>query len=116
MNEKNKDIRKLLSITNSDKLGVQIMDATIEQLGPLGVPADFWDEFKKEADPQGLIDLIVTIYDKHLSHEDIKGLIAFYEGPLGQKFTKIMPQIADESMSVGQKWGMELGMKIMAKL
>lgn len=115
MNEKNKDIRRLLSITNSEKLGVQIMDAMIDQLEGLA-PSDFWDEFQKEADPQGLIDLIVPIYDKHLSHEDIKGLIAFYEGPLGQKFTQIMPQIADESMAVGQKWGMELGMKIEDKL
>lgn len=118
MSEKEKDIRKLLDITGSGKLGVQVMEGMIGnfKMSNPNVPADFWDEFKKEANPQSLVDLIVPIYDKHFSHEDIKGLITFYEGPLGQKITQTMPQITQESMAVGQKWGMELGMKIQAKL
>lgn len=116
--EKEKDIRKLLDLTGSGKIGVQVMEGMIAnfKMSNPNVPDTFWDEFKKEASPQSLVDMIVPIYDKHFTHDDIKGLIAFYEGDLGKKITATMPQITQESMAVGQKWGMELGLKIQNKL
>lgn len=115
---KEKDIRKLLDLTGSGKIGVQVMEGMIANFKTSNpnVPDTFWDEFKKEASPQSLVDMIVPIYDKHFTHDDIKGLIAFYEGDLGKKITATMPQITQESMAVGQKWGMELGLKIQNKL
>ena len=115
---KEQDIRKLLDLTGSGKLGVQVMEgmiANFKQANP-NVPEAFWSDFMKEVSPNGLVDLIVPIYDKHFTHDDIKGLIQFYEGPLGKKVTSSMPQITQESMAVGQKWGMDLGMKIQTKL
>jgi Uncharacterized protein conserved in bacteria (DUF2059) len=40
-------------------------------------------KFKSKADPLQLLDSIVPLDDKHLSDEDIQGLIQFYQTPLG---------------------------------
>ena len=39
------------------------------------------------------MNLLVPIYDKHWTDEDVKGLILFYETPLGQKMITVLPQV-----------------------
>jgi uncharacterized protein len=115
---KRRDIRRLLDVTGSAALGQQIiaqMMETFKQSSP-DVPESFWDEVTKEFDSATMIDLIVPVYEKHLTHEDIKGLIAFYESPLGRKVTSVLPVIAQESMQVGQQWGMDVAQRVQQKL
>jgi hypothetical protein len=73
----------------------------------------FFAKFKSEADVQKLIDLTVPIYDKYLSDQDVKGLIVFYQTPLGQKAIHAMPQVMTESSEEGRKWGEGLGKQSM---
>jgi hypothetical protein len=112
------DIRSLLELTGSAKLGIQVMSQMLDAFKKASpeVPEEFWAELMKEVDPESMISLIVPIYEKHLTHEDIKGLIAFYETPLGRKVTGVLPAIAQESMAAGQQWGMEIARKVQAKL
>ncbi len=63
-----------------------------------------------------LVKLLVPTYQKHLSLEDLKGIIAFYESPLGIKYAEKTPFITQESMAIGQQWGMLLGQKIAKKM
>ena len=115
---KQRDIRRLLELTGSAQLGQQVikqMMATFKQSSP-DVPESFWDEMTKEFDPGTMIDLVVPIYDKHLTHEDIKGLIAFYESPVGRKMTSVLPAIAQESMQAGQQWGMDVARRVQQRL
>ena len=65
----------------------------------------------KESFPN-LINQLSPIYQKHLSEEDLKTIIAFYNSEEGKKFAEKTPLIAQESMVVGQQWGIELGQKI----
>jgi uncharacterized protein len=112
------DIRKLLELTGSAEVGIQVMSQMVEtfkQTAP-GVPEEFWTELMKEVDPESMIALIVPIYEKHLTHEDVRGLIAFYETPLGRKVTDVLPAIAQESMEAGQRWGLEIAQKVQTKL
>jgi hypothetical protein len=60
--------------------------------------------------------MVVPIYDKHLSEQDIKSVIAFYETPAGKRFVKVLPQLTQESMVAGQKWGMALAQKVVDRL
>ena len=115
---KKQDIRRLLVITGSGKVGIQVIDSMITQFQGAfpGIPDEFWREFRKEADANAMVELIIPIYDRHFTHKDIRGLIAFYESPLGKKFVSKTPQIVKESMVVGQKWGMELGKRAMKKI
>ena len=60
-------------------------------------------------DLKALVDSEVLIYDKHFSHQEIRGLIEFYRTPLGQKTLKELPAVVSESAQAGQKWGEDLG-------
>ena len=115
---KRQDIRKLMELTGAAKVGQQIAAQMIPMFkqGNPQVPQKFWDDVMKEFDAKSMIDLIVPIYDKHLTQDDVKGLIAFYQSPLGRKMTSVMPQIAQESMQVGQQWGMQIAQRVQKRL
>jgi hypothetical protein len=81
-----------------------------------GVSKEFWDGFRAEINTDDLVSMTVPIYDKHFTHEEIRGLIAFYQTPLGAKFVEKMPALAQDSMAAGMKWGEEIGQKAVAKL
>jgi hypothetical protein len=38
------------------------------------------------------------LYDKHFTVEELKGLVAFYKTPVGQKAIQVMPQLVQEAM------------------
>jgi hypothetical protein len=63
-----------------------------------------------------MIEMVVPIYDKHLSAEDVKGLIAFYESPLGQRTIEALPAIAREAYDAGAQRGREAGLRVMTRL
>ncbi|HEU5052900.1 MAG TPA: DUF2059 domain-containing protein, partial [Hanamia sp.] len=76
-------VRELLEITGSAKLGIQMINSlinTFEQQNP-DVPAEFWNGFKKEVNTSDLINIIIPIYTKYYSDDDILQLIQFYKTP-----------------------------------
>lgn len=115
---KEKDIRKFLKVTGAAKLAEQSMRQMVQlyKRQMPQVPAKFWDDFLKEARGEDLLDLLVPIYDKNLSHDDIKALIKFHESPAGKRYVAALPQITAESQTAGEKWGMALGQKVVEKL
>ncbi|HEY0555196.1 MAG TPA: DUF2059 domain-containing protein [Thermoanaerobaculia bacterium] len=115
---KRQDIRKLLEVTGSAKLGQQVLAQMLDSFKSTNskVPEEFWDQILKEFDSGSLIDLVVPIYEKHLTHEDIKGMLAFYESPLGRKLIEVTPAITQESMTAGQQWGLEIAKRIQKRL
>ena len=115
-NTKEQDIRKLLVLTGSDKLAEQIMDQMMVALDTIGGDKSFWEGFRAEIDTEELIRMTIPIYDKHLTHEEIRGLIAFYQTPLGTKLIEKLPAITQDSMAAGMKWGEEVAQKAMAKM
>jgi hypothetical protein len=74
-----------------------------------------WNEIEeyinRESFPN-LIKQLKPVYQKHLTEEDLKLIITFYKSEAGKKFAIKTPFIAQESMMVGQQWGIELGQKI----
>jgi len=60
--------------------------------------------------------MVVPIYDKHFSHEDVKELIKFYQSPIGQKLVREQPGIVTESMAAGQKWGQHIAADVLKRL
>lgn len=104
------DIRKLLTLSGAGRLGVQTAQQMMAALRPLvpDAPESFWDEFTARLDPDELVELMVPIYAKHLSAQDVKGLIAFYESPAGKHLTSAQPLILQESMAAGQRWGQKI--------
>ena len=78
-----------------------------------------WDELEKEflkTSLNDLVDMLIPVYMKYLTLDDIKALITFYQTPVGQKYAKNTPLIMQESMEVGQQWGMQIGQKLQEKM
>lgn len=116
--EKLRDIRVLLELTGSDKVGMQVVEQMIGQFRTsfTDLPKRFWDDFLTEIDSKQFTELALPAYEKHLSHEDIKAMIAFYRTPAAQRFVAAQPQIVQQSMAAGQEWGKALGEKIMKRI
>ena len=115
---KNDDIIKLLRISGSDKMADQMMTAMIPQFQQIvpGIPDVFWVKIVEKTNADDLIYMIVPIYSKHYTHDEIRQMIAFYESPIGRRLVEVTPFITQESMEVGQKWGEQLGHDIVNEM
>lgn len=116
--EKNVEIRKLLATLGSTEMLNSLPRQMIDQYRQAlpQVPSTFWDEFEKELNPEELISLIVPVYDRHFSLEELTAINAFLATPAGMKFGRTNPIIAQETFEVGRKWGEQKGGLIIERL
>ncbi|MEP7230363.1 MAG: DUF2059 domain-containing protein [Ginsengibacter sp.] len=112
------NIKKLLDLTGSGKMGAQVAQTMISsfQESYSNVPNEYWESVKKEINADDIVALVIPIYDKYYTEEDIQKLIEFYESPIGKKVISSTPLIVQESMSAGKIWGENIGKKVMEKL
>ncbi len=127
-NQKTADIEKLLEITGALAIGKQMSDVAVSQLSQAikssrpDIPAELFTILEQEVN--GLISenipkfiaLIIPVYDQHFTHDEIKGLIRFYQTDLGKKTIREMPLLMQESMTIGQQWGNALGPEIQRRV
>jgi len=59
----------------------------------------FATSYEKRFDADQVTDELVSIYDKHFTEDEIKGLLQFYGSPLGQKVAMEMPKIGRETQA-----------------
>jgi hypothetical protein len=114
------DVLKILQRTNSDSLGLSMgtfmAGAFIEQFRqqhpemPDSVPGIIRDEIGRVLSENiaGMRERIVRTYSRHFSHEEVRGLLAFYQTPLGSKMIREMPLVLQESIADGQEWAQEI--------
>lgn len=84
-----------------------------------GLDDETWNELEKEflgTSIDELVEMLVPVYAKYLSADDLRGIITFYESPVGKKLSTTTPLLTQESMQVGGQWGMELGQKVMQRI
>jgi hypothetical protein len=116
---KHQDTEKLMELVGTRRILRELFDQDIDaQITAMrrarpDVPAQFWNdfavEFKRQASPDELMKMILPIYDKHFTHQEIRQLITFYESPLGRKISTTLPEIQQESVDAGRAWGEKLG-------
>jgi len=83
------------------------------------VKQEIWNELGETFHKVGieeLLDLLLPIYQKHLSLEDINNMTAFYQTPTGKRFAEKTPAITQESMQAGQVWGQKIGAEFAKKI
>ena len=124
---KEADIRRLLDVMGSQALMTQVMGNLETDMKPMLMkslpPGDyreklvdlFFEKFMARVKTQmpSLLDAMIIIYDKYFSDEDIKGLIQFYQTPLGQKTLSNLPKVVRESQAAGEKLGAKMGLEAM---
>ena len=122
------DIVKLLELTGAEALGLQmgtaIADQIIDGLSreqpdiPSRVVEIMKDEIRqvfREEMPR-YMKSVVPIYARHFTHAEVKTLINFYNTPVGKKSIQVMPQLLNECMAEGQKWGEDIGAKLAPRI
>jgi len=122
---KEADIRRLLQITGASAMATQSMDDMEKNIKPLVAnalpPGDyrdklvdlFFEKFRSNRDPSALINLVIPVYDKYLSDQDVQDLIQVYQTPMGKKLLSVMPKVMAESQAAGVQWGERVGRQSM---
>ena len=127
---KEADIHRLLDLAGTKSAVTQIMQGMERNIRPIVTnslpPGEyraklvdlFFQKFQthSRAEIPQLLDSAVPLYDKYFSHEDIKGLIRFYETPLGQKALSVLPKLSIEMQGEGMKVGEKLGHQSMLEV
>lgn len=125
---KRADIRRLLELTGAVNMANQSMDgmeSSVKTLMSGSLPPGeyrdqlldlFFQKFRAKRDTNQLIELVIPIYDKYYTHDDIRALIAFYETPVAKKMVAVLPKVVQESQTAGLKWGGDLGRQCMLEV
>jgi hypothetical protein len=111
------DIEKLLEASGASRVGSQIasiasaqiingMKASNPSVPDRAIAQELFDEEFKRAfsGPDSIVQQTIPIYPKHFTHDEVRGLLAFYSTPLGQKTIQVMPQVVQEGAAIGQQW------------
>lgn len=80
------------------------------------VPLKVWEDIMAEFDMDKLLDELIPIYDKYLSHHDIKELLACKNSKERQKDFKIKAKFCQKKLKISAIWGHKLVAKIQQKL
>jgi hypothetical protein len=115
-NSKAEDIRKLLEVSGIIDQLTYMQDSLMNSVSMMvtgsfpNVPEAFWPEFNRLIGKKEMDDLtarVIPVYDKHMSHETVKKLIAMFETPFWNEWKEKMPLISREAGLIGSEWGRE---------
>ena len=115
--QKARDIRKLLEVSGIyDQLN--LMKNNLLNQYSMGfsqaypkAPDAFWQEYYQligQQDIDALVERMIPVYDKNMSHEVIRKLIEMFETPFWEEWKVKMPAISREAGQIGSVWGREL--------
>ncbi|HEX8372769.1 MAG TPA: DUF2059 domain-containing protein [Chthoniobacterales bacterium] len=109
--EKKKEIEEMLKLTGAESMMRQMITQMIGQMqkGMPAAPAGFWEKFSAKMDTREFMEMIIPVYDKYYTLEDLRAANAFYSSAAGKRMVSTMPQIMSESMKMGQAWGEKIG-------
>jgi hypothetical protein len=118
--EKRKDIEYLLEITGATAIGKQMATYAVAQMTQAlkkarpDIPQRALDMLPEEigavfeARAGSFKEIVIPIYHKYFTGEEIREMIRFYSSDLGRKTIRIMPALINESLTAGQQWGQSL--------
>ena len=92
----------------------ETFNATIDQMTSMmgiSLNEDETVEFTSDV-MSSLIEMLVPVYQKHFTEQDLKDAIDLFKTPIGKKISEKSPIIAQESMQASMQWGMELSTKL----
>ena len=116
-----KTLTKMFEVSGTEEsyqAAIKQMFTIFKQQYP-NVEVEIWTDLEKEYSKTSLNELtkmLVPVYSKYMTLEDLNELIKFYNTPTGKKYAKSTPLIMQESMQVGQQWGMKIGQDFEKKM
>ena len=111
-------IKEILETTGSLNLGRQMMArmVEVEKVGKTEEQKRKIDFFAARMDPAEMVDVIVGIYDRHFSSEELRDILRFYKSETGTRMLKKMPLLLQESMDAGAEWARRKGLELQEEL
>jgi hypothetical protein len=111
-------VRELLRLTGSVNVGLQMRDRILDtfQRTMPAVPAEVWEEFRRESDPRELEDAVVPLYLASFTAAELDEMLAFYRSPVGEKLLRKQPEIFRASNEAGRQWATDLTFRLRTRL
>jgi uncharacterized protein len=114
---KQQKVRRLMALTGAEDTGRQMMDMMTSHFSQASsIPPGFMEKFREVAEQESIVDLLVPVYMKHFSEEDLDAAITFHESPAGKRFLAAQPRVLQEAKEVGEQWGVQLAEKALRAL
>jgi uncharacterized protein len=119
--------RELIAVTRATEQIKQMLPTIMQALKPAivqgrpQVERDFDAVMPLLLDAVGsrigeMVDQMASVYARNFTPDEMRQLVAFYRGPLGQKFLEKMPTVMQESMSVGQAFGQRIAGELRSRM
>ncbi|PIQ95338.1 MAG: hypothetical protein COV67_15500 [Nitrospinae bacterium CG11_big_fil_rev_8_21_14_0_20_56_8] len=115
--EKERDIKRLLKVSGLVEQLTVMKDGMLGSMSSMvgmgyqEIPDQFWEEYYQlidSNDMERLLDRVVPVYDRNMSHEVIKKLIEMFENPFWEEWKTKMPSISREAGAAFSQWGQEI--------
>ena len=76
----------------------------------------FVGEYQKQFNPDEVTSQFATVYNKHFTDDEIRGLLQFYGSPLGQRYASEMPKITAEIQAANRGVSTRLAKDVLQEL
>ena len=74
-------------------------DATPLELRKIAeMMGNYWQTAIQSFSTEEIIEAVIPVYQRHLTHADVQSIVEFYQSSAGQKLLKEMPAMMSESM------------------
>ncbi|WNG42804.1 DUF2059 domain-containing protein [Archangium minus] len=114
---KEQKVRQLMALTGAEDTGRQMIDMMTGHFQQMSkIPPGFMEKFREMAAQESIVDLLVPVYMKNFSEEDLDAAIAFHGSPAGKRFLAAQPVLLQEAKAVGEQWGVRLAEKTLQAL
>jgi hypothetical protein len=111
-------IREVIQVTGTASLMQSMVDQMLKVMRERAPDAEkdmFW-RLTARMRVSECLELLIPVYDKYFSGEDLRELVAFSKSPAGQRILKAMTLLTQEGMDVGEKWGQRKAQELMQEL
>lgn len=110
---KKEDIKELIIIDGQKEHTQMAFDDILRSLKDKAtqIPPSVWEEIRAEIDTQELYNELIPIYDKYLTHAEIKELLGNKES-----FNSKDSKYYQKKLKINVLWGHKIAMKIQQKL
>ena len=114
-------LKKIMTLSGSSASSEAIMSQLMSSMknGPFQHDEAYWKDFaskwtRKIEDK--VMEVYAPIYQQHMTLDELKKVVAFYESPAGRKLGETATAVATESMPMIQQLSMEMVQEMMPKL
>ena len=115
---KDMDIRKLVDLLKVEESVELMLDQSIvvlKQQYPK-IPVSYWSELKRKIDYSQFTEMVIPVYNKTFSHQEVKDLIQFFSTPVGRKYVRELPAINTAIYNVSHEYGRALSQQIVQQM